>query len=134
EAALAYDKAAFKLYGSKSKLNFPLLIRVEDRDTNVAAKVAQSQELPKPVPTTSTSSSTSAGKRERKGRKINGVDPVVEPPSTTTSRSVEDVGSEYESLWNFDSDSLIPENFMIMGMGEAGVDTPVEVVDLDLDN
>ncbi|GJT55778.1 RNA-directed DNA polymerase, eukaryota, reverse transcriptase zinc-binding domain protein [Tanacetum coccineum] len=133
EAALAYDKAAFELYGSKAKLNFPLLIRVEDRDTNVAAKVAQSQELPKPVPTTSTSSSTSAGKRERKRRKKNEVDPVVEPPSTTTSGSVEDVGSECDSLWNFDSNTLIPENFLITGAGEPGIDAAVEVVDLDLD-
>ncbi|PWA86923.1 DNA-binding domain-containing protein [Artemisia annua] len=132
EAALAYDKAAFELYGSKAKLNFPLSIRVEDQVTNVAAKVAKSLELPKHVPSTSTSSSTSARTRNRKRQKKIEVDPMVEPPSTTTSGSLEDVGSECDSLWNFDSDTLILENFMSTGVGEPGIDAAVEVVDLNL--
>ncbi|KAM0048476.1 putative transcription factor AP2-EREBP family [Helianthus debilis subsp. tardiflorus] len=66
EAALAYDKAAFKLLGSRAKVNFPLLIGIDDSLAVVTVRqLAQS------------SSKTRRNK-------------VVEPPTNTSIRKEEE--------------------------------------------
>lgn len=164
EAALAYDRAAFELHGSRAKLNFPLLIGCDDRHPTVASKLLQSQE-PSP-PAASTSSSTSTGKTHRKKQKKNEVEPLisassvvarqemgsdhdsylldamVDQPSSATTATAEEGGSDCNSLWNFQLDTFIPESFLPNCHGghtetaataeQPPIAAAAEVVDFDL--
>ncbi|XP_076892940.1 uncharacterized protein LOC143544827 [Bidens hawaiensis] len=124
EAALAYDKAAFKLYGSRAKLNFPLLLRVEDRSPNLASKLLKyknNKNTSSSTPSLS-SNSTSTGKRHRKRQKKNEVDLRVltaEVDQQLTSTSA----TEYEV------DTLISDSFIPNDMAEP---TSAEVEGVDI--
>ncbi|KAK9051503.1 hypothetical protein SSX86_028130 [Deinandra increscens subsp. villosa] len=72
EAALAYDKAAFKLLGSRAKVNFPLLIGMDDSHV-----VATARQLALPSSTTK--------------RKYEAVEPVSLTTGSTTTLCTDDV-------------------------------------------
>ncbi|KAM1018978.1 hypothetical protein ACFX15_039774 [Malus domestica] len=78
-AALAYDQAAFKMRGSKAKLNFPHLIGSEGYEpVRVTAK--------RRAPEFSTSSSSSESRSPKPKRRNTGLCLVVEAESGSTSR------------------------------------------------
>ncbi|PWA73113.1 DNA-binding domain-containing protein [Artemisia annua] len=51
QAALAYDKAAFKLLGSRAKVNFPLLIGLDDSSVIMAALSSSKTHVEAPIAT-----------------------------------------------------------------------------------
>jgi EREBP-like factor len=81
DAALAYDRAAYRMRGSRALLNFPLRISSEI----AAAAAAVGDKRPSPEPTTSSDSSSSSGtpKRRRRGEAAAATMsmPLVPPPS-----------------------------------------------------
>ncbi|GJN26824.1 hypothetical protein PR202_gb14784 [Eleusine coracana subsp. coracana] len=98
DAALAYDRAAYRMRGSRALLNFPLRISSEIAAVAAAAAAAVGDKRPSPEPTTSsdssslsyssssssTSSSTSGSPKRRKRGEAAAATmsmPLVPPPS-----------------------------------------------------
>ncbi|XP_076913934.1 uncharacterized protein LOC143572746 [Bidens hawaiensis] len=152
EAAFAYDKAAFELHGSRAKLNFPLLIGSAGPTPKLASKLLNSQEASLSPPAASSSSSTSVRKQHKRQKRNNA---VLEQPATTThssgnnksckkdssdtagSTTEEEVGSECDSMWDFQSETnkFVSDCFIpTVGSVEPPVaEVEVEVANLDLD-
>jgi EREBP-like factor len=84
DAALAYDRAAYRMRGSRALLNFPLRIGAE-----IAAAAGDKRPSPEPA-TSSDSSSSSSGspKRRKRGEAAAAAMsmPLVPPPSQLLSR------------------------------------------------
>ncbi|KAJ8573384.1 hypothetical protein K7X08_009895 [Anisodus acutangulus] len=70
DAALAYDEAAFKIRGSKARVNFPHLI---GSDMPKPARVIARRRARSPEPSTSPSASLENGTRKRKKDLINSI-------------------------------------------------------------
>nr|ABQ52686.1 ethylene-responsive factor [Thinopyrum intermedium] len=67
DAAVAYDRAAYRMRGSRALLNFPLRIGSEIAAAKAAAAAA-GDKRPSPEPATSDSSSSSSGSPKRRKR------------------------------------------------------------------
>ncbi|KAE8678626.1 Ethylene-responsive transcription factor 2 [Hibiscus syriacus] len=70
DAALAYDKAAYRIRGSRALLNFPLRVNSGELDL---VRVTSKRALPEP------SSSGSENGSPKRRRKVNGSAPVMAP-------------------------------------------------------
>ncbi|XP_076949166.1 uncharacterized protein LOC143621716 [Bidens hawaiensis] len=86
QAALAYDRAAFKFHGSRAKVNFPLLIGCDDRVTM------------------SFSSSSSSIENEIRKKKIH----TEEQSMTATDATVNKVENDHDTLY-----TLTPNDFSL---------------------
>jgi EREBP-like factor len=85
DAALAYDRAAYRMRGSRALLNFPLRIGAE-----IAAAAGDKRPSPEPATSSDSSSSSSSGspKRRKRGEAAAAAMsmPLVPPPSQLLSR------------------------------------------------
>ncbi|KAL7606402.1 ethylene-responsive transcription factor ERF113 [Lactuca sativa] len=94
QAALAYDRAAFKFHGSRAKVNFPLLIGCDDHSLMLPAS----------------SSSSMQNIQRTKNR-------MVEYPSTTTATTmVNKVESDHDSLQDRKLYSSATQDFLLKNM------------------
>ncbi|KAD4982612.1 hypothetical protein E3N88_19283 [Mikania micrantha] len=89
QAALAYDRAAFKFHGSRAKVNFPLLIGSDDR-----------------VSMSSSSSSVDNGLRKKKNH-------ITDQPMVGANTTVNKVDTEHESLQDLHIYTLTPNDFSL---------------------
>ncbi|XP_048135533.1 ethylene-responsive transcription factor 13-like [Rhodamnia argentea] len=78
DAALAYDRAAFKMGGSKAKVNFPHLIGSAEHEP---VRVSRKRLSAKPSPPSTCSDEDSMTRMKRRKREID-VDAEVEAPKT----------------------------------------------------
>ncbi|XP_058763189.1 ethylene-responsive transcription factor 1-like [Vicia villosa] len=67
EAALAYDKAAFKMRGHKAKVNFPHLIGNDVSTSEPEREVVLKRDSPKPSSSEGSWESSSPGSKRRRG-------------------------------------------------------------------
>ncbi|CAK8542617.1 unnamed protein product [Lathyrus sativus] len=67
EAALAYDKAAFKMRGRKAKVNFPHLIGSDMSTSEPEREVVLKRDSPEPSSSEGSCESSSSGTKRRRG-------------------------------------------------------------------
>ncbi|KAM0002495.1 putative transcription factor AP2-EREBP family [Helianthus debilis subsp. tardiflorus] len=90
QAALAYDRAAFKFHGSRAKVNFPLLIGCDDR-----------------VSMSSSSSSIENGLRRKK------INPTEDQPMDIPATTVNKTENQHETLQDLQLFTLTPNDFSL---------------------
>ncbi|KAJ0435058.1 putative transcription factor AP2-EREBP family [Helianthus annuus] len=114
QAALAYDKAAFKFHGSRAKVNFPLLIGCDNPTIMIEH------------PTTTTNKTVNKGKGDHDSLQDLQLYTFAPPPDTTSGDNgslwsifmqntvqlpsgVEEVGSDRDSMLGFQENTVAPE-------------------------
>ncbi|KVH97180.1 ethylene-responsive transcription factor 15-like [Cynara cardunculus var. scolymus] len=112
QAALAYDRAAFKFHGSRAKVNFPLLIGCDDRSVVLTPMQKMTHELHHPSSSMSSSSSSMENGQQRKNC-------MVDHPTTTATK----VGSEHDSLHDLHLYTSTPYDFSLKNSMEAPATT-----------
>ncbi|KAI3719312.1 hypothetical protein L6452_20209 [Arctium lappa] len=111
QAALAYDRAAFKFHGSRAKVNFPLLIGCDDIPVMLPPIQKSTHELHHPSSSISSSSSIENGQRRNNY--------MIDHP-TTTDTIANKVGSDHESLHDLQLYTSTPYEFSM----KTSVDPP----------
>nr|AZD51825.1 AP2 family transcription factor [Eschenbachia blinii] len=111
QAALAYDKAAFKFHGSRAKVNFPLLIGCDDRSIMHPPVHKPTHEFHQPSSSMSSSSSSiETGHRRKRGHIAEHVNKME-----SDHDSLQDL-QQYDFLLNNETHpppTLIPYDFLL---------------------
>ncbi|KAI3498435.1 hypothetical protein L1887_34210 [Cichorium endivia] len=106
QAALAYDRAAFKFHGSRAKVNFPLLVGCDDRSLMLPTMQKRSHEVHQHL--SSMSSSSSMQNRHRRKNRM-----VEHPTSTTATSMANKVETDRDSLQDVKPYSLSTHDFSL---------------------
>lgn len=132
QAALAYDKAAFKFHGSRAKVNFPLLIGCNDRSIMHPPMLKTTHKPPKPnkvqgdhdslqdpqlyqlTPNTNACGIMEQGRKDNDSLMSIFLQSTKQSPIATTTSSVGQVGSERDLMWDFQINPVVePEELQL---------------------
>ncbi|XP_004308504.1 PREDICTED: ethylene-responsive transcription factor 13-like [Fragaria vesca subsp. vesca] len=105
DAGLAYDRAAFKMRGSKAKLNFPHLIGTHDMEVG--------RVLPKRASPEPSSPSSEDGSPKPKRRRRSGVD------SAATKDKLDEAAKEFHHVFQVDSITFGDEDMVLLSPSEC---------------